>query len=301
MAAPRAQTIQQRFGFKDNDLKTPQHDEIMLWLTKHMSTVLTMYSGSQWTGERIQECKGQAREKLSQLTTQAEKALEDYGKFLTWHNEYAQEHPVVEEKIKERFLNSGILVEALQAYTQDCLIRYQQGEDMPEPPPKPAPGFKIQWEWPIVDQKYKGKYVIGFVDMHINFGDPWLVIADRGKKPNPFLLGGFKSFSDPPTWQINEEAKKKLSNRKYWEYLLRQPQWDFLFFERELLFEVKTSISSLGELIRQIRLYQTYTDSPFIVVCPDARFAEPILSQGIGFLHCKPTFDGRYEIGRFEF
>jgi len=30
MAPPKAQTIQQRFGFADDDLETPAHDEIML-------------------------------------------------------------------------------------------------------------------------------------------------------------------------------------------------------------------------------------------------------------------------------
>lgn len=32
MTKPKAQTLQQRFGFQDNELSTPRHDELMLWL-----------------------------------------------------------------------------------------------------------------------------------------------------------------------------------------------------------------------------------------------------------------------------
>lgn len=40
MAKPRAQTIQARFGFKDNDLKTATHDTIMIWLDKNLAHVI---------------------------------------------------------------------------------------------------------------------------------------------------------------------------------------------------------------------------------------------------------------------
>ena len=40
----RATTIQQKFGFKDEDLRTPGHDEIMLWLNGHISDVVSSLS-----------------------------------------------------------------------------------------------------------------------------------------------------------------------------------------------------------------------------------------------------------------
>lgn len=51
-------------------------------------------------------------------------------------------------------------------------------------------------------------------------------------------------------------------------------------------FEVKSSISNVGEVIRQIRQYQVHSQivNQFIIVCPDDKFAEVIRSQGIGFL-----------------
>ena len=40
MAAPKTQTLQQRFGFQDKDLTMPKHDEIMLWLDADLLNVL---------------------------------------------------------------------------------------------------------------------------------------------------------------------------------------------------------------------------------------------------------------------
>ena len=54
--------------------------------------------------------------------------------------------------------------------------------------------------------------------------------------------------------------------------------------------EIKTAIPSLGELVRQIRMYQTYLKVKFIIVCPDDRFAEPLRSQGIHFYKYNNNF-----------
>lgn len=59
------------------------------------------------------------------------------------------------------------------------------------------------------------------------------------------------------------------------------------FWERQnpISFEAKTYIKSCGELIRQIRFYQTYLRSDqFVVVSPDLRFAEQLRAQRIGFI-----------------
>lgn len=58
-----------------------------------------------------------------------------------------------------------------------------------------------------------------------------------------------------------------------------------------IFFEVKPAIPSLGEVIRQIRMYQTYTNrlpggyDRWYIVSPDDRFRDQIESQGIGFIH----------------
>lgn len=50
------------------------------------------------------------------------------------------------------------------------------------------------------------------------------------------------------------------------------------------LLEVKPRIQSAGELIRQIRMYQSYQQGTYIIVSPDDRFASVLADQGIEFL-----------------
>jgi hypothetical protein len=45
MGTPKAQTLQQRFGFQDKELATPKHDEIMLWLDENILEILYSF---QW-------------------------------------------------------------------------------------------------------------------------------------------------------------------------------------------------------------------------------------------------------------
>ena len=39
MAKPKAQTLQQKLGFFDEDLKKPKHDEIMIWLDQNIGSI----------------------------------------------------------------------------------------------------------------------------------------------------------------------------------------------------------------------------------------------------------------------
>jgi hypothetical protein len=40
MAAPKTKTLQQRFGFVDEDLKTPAHDALMFWIDENAPEIL---------------------------------------------------------------------------------------------------------------------------------------------------------------------------------------------------------------------------------------------------------------------
>ena len=52
------------------------------------------------------------------------------------------------------------------------------------------------------------------------------------------------------------------------------------------LIEVKSHIKSIGELLRQIRQYQTFAprDCKFFVASPDERFISVLKSQGVEFI-----------------
>lgn len=62
--------------------------------------------------------------------------------------------------------------------------------------------------------------------------------------------------------------------------------------KKSVFFEAKSEIHSLGELIRQIRMYQTYTIGKWFVVSPDSKFDAALKKQNIYFL--------KYEKERFS-
>lgn len=153
-----AKTIQSKFGFEDADLKTPQHDKIMLWLDEYVDEYLHGFYLNRW--------------------------------------------------MQDDYLICGLEFPGIGRVDKT-------------------------WEYPVVSG---GKFTVGFVDMRCRI--------------------------DKPRWH---------SERVWTESI-------------EICFEVKAVLPSLGELIRQIRMYKTYIQSPFVVVSPDNRYEKTLLEQGIRFL-----------------
>ena len=60
MVKPKAKTLQQRFGFIDADLKTPEHDEIMLWLDQNVELIAKGLVFEEWDQKHIKELKEKA-------------------------------------------------------------------------------------------------------------------------------------------------------------------------------------------------------------------------------------------------
>ncbi len=47
----KPETLRQRFGFMDEDNKTPKHDEIMLWLDKEAQNIIYRIFNNNWSEE----------------------------------------------------------------------------------------------------------------------------------------------------------------------------------------------------------------------------------------------------------
>jgi len=62
------------------------------------------------------------------------------------------------------------------------------------------------------------------------------------------------------------------------------PDWIVRRSTRTYAFEVKSTIPSLGELIRQIRYYEHKHRATYYVVAPDASHVTTLTAQGIGFV-----------------
>jgi len=191
MSKAKAQTIQQRLGFMDTDLKSSKHDEIMLWLDdaveKHFNQMVS--NQQEW--------------------------------------EY-REFSVIENEKEIRDLQREIIF-------NDIIL-----------PKKPElEVVKRVWEYPITTTG-RGSYIVGFADMRVDYLDCSLTYYVKDNK-----------------FQIYKENKS-------------------------LFFEVKSDMPSLGELIRQIRMYQTYTSGKWFVVSPDSRMAAVLEKQSIYFIRYEP-------------
>lgn len=180
----RATTIQQRFGFKDDELKTVTHDQIVIWLYENVESILSSYA-------------------LGWLLEDVEKVQRDLG--LT----------SIDGNRKEAHLS--VISKKLEAEISDR------------------------------------NFIIGFVDM---------IAEVKIVRCFPFQETRYSPYGTIST----------VSRAEFSESI------------EEILFEVKTSIPSLGELLRQINMYRKYKRGKFFVVCPDNRFETMLREQGVYFI-----------------
>jgi len=110
---------------------------------------------------------------------------------------------------------------------------------------------RVTWEYPVVKGEGQYQRIMGFVDLAVEYTIPTRLSAWISKK------------DDNLHWEI--EAR-----------------------ELKAFFEVKSSIGSLGEVIRQINLYRQLLGShhEWFLVCPDNSHADLIESQRILFIQC---------------
>lgn len=215
---PEAQTLQARMGFTDSDLKTPRHDEIMLWLEANLEAV----------------CKG----------------IFAIPSPYTIHRD--------EAKVAQQRSEITALVEELRISKGIPFIAWQ----MPPPPPVAVAPLleEVIFEQPVMNNKY----TVGFVDLQCVFswGEILKIVDDRGMSIDRELVRVllYRDLWTPPIWQA----------------------WPR--YSRVMAFEVKSSIPSLGEVIRQIRLYEQYLKARYVIVSPDDRWADILARQNIGFI-----------------
>lgn len=193
----RAKTLQEKFGFVDEELKTPEHDAMMVWLDQQAEGLVKEYFSIPplWPDET-----------LARIRTEADNRAKSCFQGMQWTG-------------------------------------------LGEPPPRELKILKKIWESPIVTQN---GFAVGFADMEVIVSIPkeldWL------------------------HWERKEPEKSGLI------------EWHCKENKESVIFEAKTSIRSVGELIRQIRLYQEYRKGHYIVVSSDDRFAEVLRGQGIQFV-----------------
>lgn len=171
MAEPKAKSLQQRFGFMDNDLKAPAHDEIMLWLDKNAVSIIRSLGLWRpiWDSDKLAKQREQAKEAINRA-----RASQKLNKFLP-------------SEIEEWFLyvNAGTV------------------------PPKPniLETAKVKWEVVVKKQDYRSEFIIGFVDLVVYFNDHSLGFDNVQWDPLPGP--GYYKLIDGilPKWGISSRER----------------------------------------------------------------------------------------------
>lgn len=255
MGQVKAKTMIEKAGFRDDDLKTPEHDSIMLWLDQNIYEVVNNAFPSVWTETEINyelsdlrsefnKCRSRIEGQISDLKNSIKRIDDAKAKKsslnITWNQTFDEDRANFETKITE---------------AESKLVKLEEWLQLDSPPVKPkCEVISTHWEYTIVNDR---SFVVGFVDMMVRIRRPGLSIQTHISNMHPF-----------PT---------------------AKPQWKTGNYSDEIYIEVKSKITSLGELIRQIRFYQSHKKGMYVVVSPDGQFAEVLKSQGIGFVAC-PSF-----------
>ncbi len=232
MAEPRARTLQERMGFRDDELKTPKHDEIMLWLDANIQIVMDELHGpiGDWDVKEVSFIQKEYLERASGMA-----------------NKFKQQGEWASEEVKKN--SASYAASRIKSCTEGQL-RWSSWAGLGTPDrARRLQVLRKTWERPVTTGR-DNNYVVGFIDLQ--------VVTIHGVRLNVAADLDYEGvFKADPEWRETTDTET----------------WNL---------EVKSSIPSLGELIRQISFYRQYVEAAhWVVVCPDTRFREPLMSQGI--------------------
>jgi len=279
MAKPKAKTLQQRLGFFDDDLKKPEHDDIIKWTDNNMESILfKLYNLENWSDKAksdliekveniISKDLSNEKDSLKKLKSEFDrlsKSLKEDKEDLvnepdsSWKKDRIdrQEKEYEEQKTKiEKSEQKIIYLETFKGL----------GSDLPK---RNKPRITERtWEYTVTNQSHNrntgyksAKNIIGFVDMKVNF-----------------------IFNKLTVTGIDFE-EEKVTGKIEWTQTEKRYPYSNELLNHNVFIEVKTQITTLGELFRQLNTYKEYLQGDFLVVCPDDTEKETIENQGFRFI-----------------
>lgn len=142
----RAQTLQQRFGFQDNELVTPAHDELMCELDGQLTNIAQqVWPCGRWAGNTA-DYDALARRSWEMKRVEVTSSV-------TCYRGQVEDNPGDAYGYYQRNLADAVArLERLEAW---------QGLG-PAPAPKPARVTVKRWELPIMNKQF----MVGFVDLY---------------------------------------------------------------------------------------------------------------------------------------
>jgi hypothetical protein len=320
----RAKTLQEKMGFLDHDLTTPMHDQIVLWLDANAVAAATAVLGKKaahgWEKKHVEACKSKVHALWWALLKEACKSnLHAWtgGAQYVWDGSegWARLAGVVRGEVLEG-LN---ILRAMEEHGASFWATVDENDQWTARWQWNKPSYgptAVTWD---ADEAQRDAFREAL--------RPFAWVATdvlSGKAPLPeTLASSYRAVSDvtslakwqglgappevPPVKVISRTWESPVLDRSFTigfiDVLMRVsapeltiqerggtndlPEWIVVRETANIAFEVKTTIPSLGELIRQIRLYETYLKDDryrFCVVSPEARWAEPLKGQHIDFL-----------------
>jgi len=131
------------------------------------------------------------------------------------------------------------------------------------------------WELPITTGSpgYSQKRIVGYVDMFVRY------VQETRMESEEEVEQRMRRCENIDSLKFDDEKNRLLSTSP-----------NPIKSQFVVLFEVKSRIKNIGEVIRQIRQYQQYLggydihNQKYLIVSPDDRFKDILKSQGIGFM-----------------
>ncbi len=275
----KAKTLQQRLGFFDDDLKKPEHDDIIKWTDNNMESILfKLYSLENWSDkakndliEKVEKITSKdlsdEKESLKKLKSEFDrlsKSLKDDKKDLeedpdsSWKKDRVERQEKEYEEQKEKIEKSEQKIIYLEKFKG-------LGNDLPKRN-KPRITKRI-WEYAVTNQSHNrntgyksAKNIIGFVDIKVNFIYNKLTVTGIDFK------------------------EEKVTGKIEWSQTEKRYTYSDELLSHNVFIEVKTQITTLGELFRQLNTYKEFLQGDFLVVCPDDSEKETIENQGFRFI-----------------
>lgn len=177
MAKPKAQTLQQRFGFLDDDLKTPNHDEIMQWLNAHSVDVAKGILGwsETWDQETVNKLKKETMSFIDRMIFEYSSRIEEFE----------------DRAIRDAWSNQQL------ENANNKLSFYRAFDGLGELPLKPEIKAKCIWERAISREKF----IIGFVDM-LMVVDQYSLSVDNITKEKRNDYGMLTEVDELPKYEL---------------------------------------------------------------------------------------------------
>lgn len=245
---PKHQTHMQRLGFNDPDLKTPAHDAILFWVRDNFPKIAAgIFPLPSWDADVV--AKGKAR-----AASMIANRVEAISKEIAERRE-RQQRLAVSNHDSEKARAAKLAVEIPSLEVE--VARLRSLPPLGEPPTAELVVNSYRVEVPLGNGNERSNMVVGYLDASALVRVP-TGLEIRGGRDGDDYSFDLKRWSDP-SWFIEGH-------------------------QASVTVEVKTSIPSFGELMRQLNTYRYYSRAVIVVVAPDDRFAADLKVEGIHFV-----------------